>query len=203
MKDQKAKCLFLIVLSAILAVMLFVFADDRLYLPWAAEVTNPRQNESLYLEQLDEGIIYVGGEGKLYGTDMHVMLEGEYLTKDRITDIIIGDGITEIGYDVICDYPFLHSVRLGENVSVVGSGSIRECDELWFVYLPKGLKKASRDFLYDCNDCVVVAEGPAKDLPKLRNTKKKNIIENIDSFEALQSAWTGETELPEMLEQWW
>ena len=85
----------------------------------------------------------------------------------------------------------------------MGNGSIRECDELWFVFLPKGVDKVSRDFLYDCNNCTVVTDGPAEGLPSLKNTKKDNIIANVDSYEAMLAAWTEGTELPDILQSWW
>jgi len=203
MKNEWAKRIIIAVMLVCFALMLYLCEDGRTITQLEAEVEYPRQNDTLQIEQLDIGIVRVDGEGKLYGTDMHAMLAGEGLSVNTITDIIIGDGITEMGYDVICDYPSLHTVRIGDNVKVMGNGSIRECDEMWFVYLPSGIERVSRDFLYDCNNCTVVTDGPAEDLPRLRNTKKANLIGNVDSFEAMQAAWTGETELPEMLEHWW
>ena len=203
MKNDTGKRIFLVVLAAIFGLLLYMCIDGSSIIKWTAEVAYPRQNESLYIEWLDEGVIRIGGEGKLYGTDMQAMIEGGGKTAAEVTDIIIGDGITEIGYDVICEYPILHTIRLGDNVRIAGNGSIRECPELWFVFVPSGIEKISRDFLYECNDCIVVTDGAASKLPKLRNTRKANVIGNVDSYAAMQEAWTNGTELPEMLQHWW
>ena len=203
MKNDTGKRIFLVVLAAIFGLLLYMCIDGGSIIQWTAEVAYPRQNESLSIEWLDEGVIRIGGEGKLYGTDMQAMIEGTGKTSAEVTDIIIGDGITEIGYDVICEYPILHTIRLGDNVRIAGNGSIRECPELWFVFVPSGIEKISRDFLYECNDCIVVTDGAASKLPRLRNTRKANVIGNVDSYAAMQEAWTNGTELPEMLQHWW
>lgn len=202
MKDT-GKRVFLAVLAVLFALLLYMCIDGREIIRWTAEVAYTRQNESLYIQLLDDGVIYIGGEGKLYGTDMQALIEGESMTTADIKDIIIGNDITEIGYDVICGYPVLHTVRLGDKVRVAGNGSIRECPELWFVYLPSKIKRISRDFLYECNDCIVITNGKADKLPKLRNTRKANVIEKVNSYEAMQAAWANGTELPEILKSWW
>ena len=202
MKYDGGKRAFLVVLLVIFALLVYLCIDGREIIRWTAEVAYTRQNESLYIETLEDGSIYIGGEGKLYGTDMQALIEGESMNFETVMDVIIGDGITEIGYDVIGEYPILHTVRLGNGVRVAGNGSIRECPELQFVFVPSGIESISRDFLYECNDCIVVTDAPANSLPKLRNTRKANIVGNVNSYEAMQAAWT-DTELPEVMQHWW
>jgi hypothetical protein len=202
MEYDGGKRAFLGVLLVIFALLGYLCIDGREIIRWTAEVAYTRQNESLYIETLEDGSIYIGGEGKLYGTDMQALIEGESMTFETVMDVIIGDGITEIGYDVICEYPILHTVRLGNGVRVAGNGSIRECPELQFVFVPSGIESISRDFLYECNECIVVTDAPADALPKLRNTRKANIVGNVNSYEAMQAAWT-DTELPEVMQHWW
>ena len=202
MKDGGRR-VFLVVLALIFGFLLYKCIDGRDIIRWTADVAYSRGNENLYIERLGDGTIYIGGEGKLYGSDMRALIEGESMTVGSVTDIIIGNDITEIGYDVICGYPILHTVRLGDGVTVLGNGSISDCPELQFVFIPAGVQRISRDFLYDCNRCIVITDGPADGLPKLRNTQKSNIIGNVDSYAAMQSAWTNGTELPEILERWW
>ena len=197
------KRVFLAALLLVFGLLLYLCIDGRDIIRWTADVGYFRQNESLYIEHLDDGVIFIGGEGKLHGTDMQALVEGESMKIGDVTDIVIGDGIDEIGYDAICGYPVLHTVRLGDDVRVAGNGSIRECPELLFVFIPNDIQKISRDFLYSCNDCIVVTDGPVKGLPRLRNTRKANIIGDVDSYEAMQAAWTNGTELPVILEHWW
>ena len=203
MRKDAGKRIFLAGLLLIFGLLVLMCINGREIIRWTAEAAYAKQNESLYLRHLEGGAIYIGGEGKLYGTDMQALIEGESMTTGDVTDIIIGDGIEEIGYDVVCEYPILRTVRLGDGVKVVGNGSIRECPELQFVFLPSGVQRIGRDFLYSCNQCIVVTDGPADSLPKLQNTRKANIIGNVNSFEAMLTNWTKGTELPEILEKWW
>ena len=203
MMNDGGKRVFLAALALAFGLLLYMCVDGRNIIRWTADVAYSRGNENLSIERLENGAICVGGTGKLYGSDMRALIEGESMTAETVTDIIIGDGITEIGYDVISGYPILRTVRLGDGVTVLGNGSINDCPELQFVFIPATVQKISRDFLYDCNDCIVITDGPADGLPKLRNTRKANIIGNVDSYAAMQSAWTNGTELPEILERWW
>lgn len=203
MKNDVGKRVFLAALLVIFLTLLYMCIDGTSIIQWTAEVAYSRQNESLYLDKLDDGVIYIGGKGKLFGTDMQALIEGQGWTFGDITDIIIGDDITEIGYDAISNYPILHTVRIGANVRVAGNGSIRECPEMWFVFVPAGIERISRDFLYECNDCFVITDANAKELPRLRNTNKKNVIEKVDSYEAMQAAWTNGTDLPDIMQRWW
>ncbi len=201
--NDGGKRAFLAVLAVIFGILLYLCIDGREIIRWNADAAFTRQNESLYIERLRDGEIFIGGEGKLYGTDMHALVAGESMTAGDVTDIIIGNDITEIGYDVICEYPVLRTVRLGDGVLVAGHGSILECPELQFVFIPSGIQRISSDFLYSCNQCIVVTDGPTKGLPRLRNTRKADLIGDVDSYEAMKAAWTNGTELPEILERWW
>lgn len=203
MMNDGGRRAFLAALALIFGLLLYLCIDGRNIIRWTADVAYARGNDSLSIERLGDGAIYIGGEGKLYGSDMRALIEGESMTVGAVTDIIIGNGITEIGYDVIREYPILRTVRIGDGVTVLGNGSISDCPELQFVFIPAGVQRISRDFLYSCNRCIVITDGPADSLPKLRNTRKANIIGNVDSFAAMQSAWTNGTELPEILERWW
>ena len=203
MRNDGGKWIFFFSLTAVFALLTYLCVDGRIIDQWTAEMDYPRQNETLYLQSQDEGVLCIGGEGKLYGADMQAMLEAGGWKKDDVSDIIIGNGITEIGYQAISSIPHLRTVRIGDDVRVTGNGSLRVCEELQFVYLPSGLERAGRDFLYDCNRCYVVTNGSCKELPKLKNTKTENIIEFVDSYETMMEAWAGGTELPEILEDWW
>ena len=200
---DRGKRILLAVLTACLLSLIYLCADGRTIIRWTAEVSNPRQNESLYIELCPDDILYVGGEGKLYGTDLHAMIEGESLTVNDIKNIIVGDDITEIGFDAIGRYEELETIWLGKNVTVAGNGSIRECRSLSFIYLPSGFKRAGKDFLYDCNKCYVVAAGRKKSLPKMKNVGDEMLLTGIKSREALIAALGEDAELPDALAHWW
>ena len=202
MNNDMGRRIFLAVAAICLMSIIYLCAEGRTIIRWTAEVSNPRQNESLYLERREDDVIYIGGEGKLYGTDMQAMVEGESMTRDDVRHIIIGDGITEIGYDAINKYGGLQTLRLGENVSVTGNGSVRECGSLRFVFLPKGLSSTGKDFLGYCDGSRIITDGTAEQLPDMPNVSKDAILEGIDSYDALVAA-CGEENLPAAMRQWW
>ena len=201
MKSRVSRHVFTAILLVCAAALLFLCIDGRTLSALKAEVRHPRQNGSLYAERRDGGVVYIGGEGALSGDDMLPLVES-LGKKKHVTDIIIGDGITEIGYNAIVEYEAQRTLRLGRGVQTVHIGAIKNCEALEYVFLPAGLRNASRDFLYSCNNCLVVTDGTKKELPRLRNVKKSKLLTEVDSLEALQAA-LGDTELPEALKQWW
>ena len=203
MGSDKARRIFAGALAALLALLVWLCADGRLVKRLTAEAERPRQNESLYLERRGGGSVFVGGEGKLYGSDMFALVQGSGLDVAGVTDVVIGGGITEVGYDALCGYDGLQTVRLGDGVVSAGNGSIRECRALKYVFLPRGFSSAGRDFLFDCNNCVVVTDGPAEELPKMKNVGAKRVVADIDSYEALEAALGEVGPLPEALKRWW
>ena len=86
MKNDTGKRVFLVILAVVFGLLLYMCIDGGSIIRWTAEVAYPRQNESLYIQWLDESAIYIGGEGKLYGTDMQAMIEGGGKTAAEVTD---------------------------------------------------------------------------------------------------------------------
>jgi len=203
MRIDWAKRAFTAVLMACLGLLVLMCAEGSTIIRWTAEVANPRQNESLFLESRGDGVIFIGGEGKLYGTDMQALVEGNRYSQNDVTDIIIGSGITEIGFNAVRLYEGVQSIWLGPDVRTIGNGAIRECPNLRYIFLPKGLARAGKDFLFDCEGCMVITDGPAEDLPRLRNVKKDMIYGDVDSYDALVAALGPDVSPPEILRQWW
>lgn len=194
-------CLAILGLSFLFLV--YLCAEGRTILRMQAEIDNPRQNQSLSIEMKDGHALFVYGEGRVNGIDLNAMIRGEGLDKNDIRDIVIGDGITEIGYEAICEYESLETVWLGKNVTVAGNGSLCRCPSLRFIYLPGGFSRAGKDFLYDCGQCYVVSEGKKKKLPGMRNVKKQQLLTEIADMDALRSALGDDAELPDGLRYWW
>lgn len=196
-----AKRIFTAALALCLIALAALCIEGDTLMGLNAEVNHPRQNDSLGIEVRD-GVVTITGEGKLYGSDMHALVE-RLGDESDVTDLVIGDGITEIGYDAIVNYRGLRTLKLGKSVKTVDINSVHMCEALRYVYIPKGLARAGRDFLYGCNHCVVVTNGKAKDLPKLHNVKKDNLLTGIQSYEALAAALGDGEKLPAALKAWW
>ncbi|MBQ3425335.1 MAG: hypothetical protein IJH38_09070 [Clostridia bacterium] len=202
MRRDFGRRLFLALAAGFLLFLVWLCLDGTMLRKLNAENLHGRKNESLYLQQRDHGITYIGGQGVLYGEDFMSLVEGEG-NKNEVTNLIIGDGITEIGYNVLIRFEGLETLKLGKGIKCVDIGAVKWCTALQYVYLPAGLEQVGRDFLYSCNKCLVITEGSRKDLPSLRNVKKSRLFCNVHSLEALKVAVGEDEALPPALAAWW
>ena len=202
MKDGGRRA-FLAVLLAGLGLLVVLYGRRSIDEQMTFEQQYPRVNETLYLTLDGEDVVTFDGTGELYSKDIASLLKGANLSKDAVTDIIIGEGITEIGYDAFDGYDALRAIKLGDNVTRVAAGGLKNCPALEYLYYPRDLKDVGLDFLYECKDCRIVTAGRASELPEFTNVRiKKRVFEKVDSLEALQAA-AGETRLPVSVSKWW
>ena len=203
MKHDVARRAALAALAAFFAYLLYLCADGRTLMKLNAEVRHERINNSLYLEKQGDGILFIGGEGTLTGQDLMALVEGEG-NKNDVRELVIGDGITELGYNALIEFEGLRTLWLGRDMKTVAKGAVKGCTSLKYVFLPRGFEKCGRDFLYECGKCVVVTDGPADGLPRLYNVSKKRVLADVDSYDALKAAsGKGEEDLPQGLKRWW
>ncbi len=202
MRNDWGRRVFLAVLCAALASLVWLCLEGKTLMGLNAEALHGRRNKTLYLEQRADGITYIGGSGVLYSEDMLSLVESEG-NKNDVTDLVIGDGITEIAYNALYRFEGLVSLRLGRDVQYVDNGAVKWCTSLKYVFLPGTIRRVSRDFLYLNANCLVFTDGAEGDLPKLRNVKKDRICYGVDSYDALTSALGGAEGLPKALRHWW
>ena len=204
MRGNGARRVLLAALAICLALLVVDFGRRSVEIEMYRESRYPRQNFTLSLEMGRDGIIRVEGEGVLYGTDMNSMLDESRIREKNVKHIIIGDGITEIGYEALSGWKKLLTLKLGQNISRIDAGGLKECPALQCVYLPSGLQSVAGDCLYNCNGCSVITDGTADELPEMVNlTKKMTVLEHVDSYESLLNACEDEYSLPAILKQWW
>ena len=202
MRKDGARRVFIALLIVCFAALVYLCVEGDTLMALNAEVRHARRNESVYLERREDGVLYIGGEGKLYGTDMLALVEG-LGNKNDVKHMIIGDGITELGCDALNEFEGLRTLWLGNDLKVAANGSIKFCTALEYVFVPGGLERVGRDFLYSCGQCVVVTDGALGDLPRLRNIPDSRVLEKIDSYGSLEAAVPEGAKLPSQLRQWW
>ena len=183
MKNDRGKRVFIVLLAAAL-VALYVYSGTGRYAASTDEEEGHR-NTSLYVRTLDDGTIYFGGEGKVYGDEFETLLSESRLHTKDVVNVVFGDGITEIGYNVMNRYGSLETVRLGAGTKVVNNGAISRCDSLQYIYVPKGIQRVSRGFLYNCPNAYVVTDAAEGELIKLENAKANRVITEVRSYEDL------------------
>lgn len=154
---------------------------------WIKQSNLRLDNESLFLFKTKDDIIYIGGNGKLDQDDFENLLRYNDILGDEVTHLILGDGITEIGYKVISEMDYLTSLWVGSEVKRISNGAVRDCPRLKYLYLPNSVKRLGPDFLYECEDVLIITNGDEKDLPEIENLSRDRIISYVDSYEELQS----------------
>ena len=203
MRGNGAKRVFLVALAACLALLFALFGRRSVDGEMAVEREYPRVNTALSLRREKDGVIRVDGEGKLYANDLKAMLKAADIHSAEVRDVILGDGISQIGYKTFYHMKYLETLKLGSRVIRVAPGALNYCASLKWLYLPSGAKEIGAGFLYGCQQCRVVTDARSEDLPSLDNVATENIITEVDSLDGLRSATDGDADLPDVLARWW
>lgn len=170
------------------------------------------ENETLSLRLGDDGLVQIDGEGALSAQDLDVLMNVNQVKARQVNDLILSDGITELGYNAVNGYGYLNTLKLGSGISVVENGAVRNCAALEYVFVPRGVKRLGRDFLYRCDRAVVVTDGEKKDLPKMKSVPSERVLTLVDSCDALiekRAALASEevgqeiAQVPEACRLWW
>jgi hypothetical protein len=204
MKDVRAKRAFLIALTAAMALITLLYAGRSVDREMAVERQYPRKNAALSMHLEQGGVIRIEGEGKLYYNDLKAMLRQADIKIDDVRDVIVGDGIDEIGYLTFNHLKSLRTLKLGSGVRRVAPGAIKDCESLEWLYFPSSLKDVAADFLYLSKQCRLVTDGEASDLPSLANVRgSERKLTGIDAIDALRAAVGDGVVLPDALALWW
>ena len=204
MKDAKGKRLF----SAALILCLVMICA----LCWsggqntdAAGASSMLENASLSMRVDEDGAIWIDGEGMLSVADMNALLNANQVKSHQVNDMILADGITGLGFNAINGMTYLETLKLGSGMAVVENGAVKNCTALKYVFVPAGIERLGRDFLYRSVDAFVVTDGDAREMPKMKQVPADQVLDGIDSFETLVQR-RGELDLeevPEACRRWW
>ena len=203
MKVNRAKRVFLVLLAACFALLFALFARRSVDGEMAVEREYPRNNMALLLSREKDGVIRIDGEGKLYANDLKAMLKMAGIHTAEVKDVIVGDGIAEIGYRAFYRMKYLETLKLGSGVVRIAPGALNYCASLKWLYLPSSAKEIGAGFLHACDQCHVVTDARPEDLPPLENAAPESIIADVDSFDGLRLAMGADAALPDVLARWW
>lgn len=91
-----------------------------------------------------KGVLTVSGTGKI-GADA----KGSWSSiGDKVTKIVVGKGITEIGDGVFSGFDNLKAVEVKSGVKILGNEVFAFCPSLEKVYLPSSVKKIGKDLTW-------------------------------------------------------
>ena len=84
-----------------------------------------------------------------------------YLNDALVTDVVIPEGVTEIGNEAFYNCQDLKSIIIPEGVTSIGSNAFYNCSKLAEVTIPSGVTKISGYAFYGCSSlsCVSIPEG--------------------------------------------
>lgn len=168
------------------------------------ETRYPRKNDTIQLTIHGDTALRVSGEGKLYADDLETLLKRASAKKQNITDIVVEEGITDIGYGAFTQFIMLKTLKLGSDVRRVAPGALKQCEQLEYLYFPAGLSNIGKDFLYACPKCRIVTNGTVQALPDMANVKKaERVLTEVDSWKALLAAIGDGDKPPASVEEWW
>lgn len=148
------------------------------------------ENESLWIDQ-QGSIVYLGGEGKISRNDFVSLLTSINMIPSEVSNIIICDGIDEIGYNVFCNMKYLETLKFGKDVQSIDNGAIKDCTILEYVYIPKDVQYIGRDCLNNCGKSIVVTDaqndtvGGADKIQDMISIKEDSIYYSVTSYEEL------------------
>lgn len=74
----------------------------------------------------------------------------KYIEEDGLTELIVPEGVTQIGCAAFAKNTRLKRVFLPEGVEIIGEGAFRECENLEYVEFPKGLQRIESKAFYKC-----------------------------------------------------
>lgn len=185
MKKETDKWIFVLVLVVLLVVVCLVNKTDKKVDEYNNNISEDigLDNHTLGIE-VREDIIYIDGQGKLEYDDFKRLVAYENLESDDVVNLVIGNGITELGYNCLIGWEKLETIKIGSGVTVLNNGSIRSCPNLKFLFIPESVEKIGKDFLAYSKNIVIVSDGYL--LNSMIRTDDNYLYEGIKSYEALK-----------------
>lgn len=141
---EKDRCIFTLSLAA--ALLLLLLVGSR----FSGAEEHASALAAFSLTETAEGAFRIEGEGPLTAGDVTALLRENDLLSEDLKDVILGDGITELGQNAINQFAGLRSLKLGAGTRRVFPGGLRNCPQLELVYCPSALERIGADFLNGC-----------------------------------------------------
>ena len=110
----------------------------------------------------DSGVLRLNGSGK---TDSYMNTDTSSAWKpynDRIRSVVIGDGVTELGWCVFAGCPNLTEVSISGSVTAIGLKAFMDCPNLTSIRIPAGVAQIGKDAFLNCGgftDGLVLTPG--------------------------------------------
>lgn len=117
-------------------IFLLLTAWLSLLLSVSAEVVTGTDGENItWSLDRETGVLTINGTGAVTGA----MWKPWYGYKAEVKEIIVGEGITELGYDTFKEMSMAHTIKLPTTLTVIGGSAFDNCTSLKTVNIPNGV----------------------------------------------------------------
>ena len=126
---------------------------------WAANTSSSKCGTNLTWALDDKGTLTVSGTGAMDDYDMYSILPPWDGLKDKIKEVVIGNGVTTIGLSAFPGCSNLSSIKIGEGLKTIKWGAFYYCDSLSSVTFPKSVTEIAELAFGDCRSITDVYYG--------------------------------------------
>lgn len=127
-------------------------------------------------------VLTISGEGTIPRNFGQLKLFDE-IAKNDVKEIIIEDGITEIGYWSFGNFISVKSITMPDSVTSISDGAFYRCKDLEFLNIPKSVKTI-KDFAFACCSSLTSIAIPSSVTSigdgAFKWCKKLNLIKFVD-----------------------
>ncbi len=113
-------------------------------------VTGAYGESITYSLDLSTGTLTFSGSGDMADSMGSASDSPFYLYRERITSVIVGDGITSIGNYALYCCTELRTVRMPGSVTRIGSSAFRSCENLKEIVIPSNVTAIGQDAFLHC-----------------------------------------------------
>lgn len=164
--------------------------------------------EDVYWKLSDNGVLRVFGSGKMYDYSIiYGRLTPWYVNKEEIKNVLVEEGVLNIGNDAFYECSNLNNINISESVMSIGNTAFWKCSNLDSINLSKNITTIG-DFAFSrCNlrnvnlpdNITKIGGGIFCECSNLERVDLSDNITNIDSYTFDECSSLKYIDLPEKL----
>lgn len=106
---------------------IIVDAENQVYSSFDGILYNKAGTESIYVPYARSGVVTIPGT-------MTKITDSMFYRREKITSVIVQEGVTAIGKNAFRSCDSLHSITIPESMTEIGDNAFSGCTKLWEIY---------------------------------------------------------------------